>query len=152
MILSNISCEDFFWDLYPLLALNHSADEDPASADGILMALRAHRWNITHDIEQDLFELFNVFVTTWDEELTPLFGSRSYSLADIGDMSEVCCSFCAKSVFSCPYDDFHRSHPIVIAPKCSIRSRNWFVPGISIVRLVLVSWERSCIAEIVVSK
>ncbi|VDN02041.1 unnamed protein product [Thelazia callipaeda] len=42
------------------------------SASNLIDALLAHRWSIPPNTEQDLFELFNVFVTTWDEELAVL--------------------------------------------------------------------------------
>ncbi|PAV88167.1 hypothetical protein WR25_17772 [Diploscapter pachys] len=47
----------------------NNPEEATLSAVNIATALSQHRWNITIGSEQDLYELFNVFVTTWDDEL-----------------------------------------------------------------------------------
>ncbi|PAV88094.1 hypothetical protein WR25_09106 isoform D [Diploscapter pachys] len=47
----------------------NNPEEATLSAANIATALSQHRWNITIGSEQDLYELFNVFVTTWDDEL-----------------------------------------------------------------------------------
>ncbi|CAI5446530.1 unnamed protein product [Caenorhabditis angaria] len=39
------------------------------NAGSIVNALSAHGWNIKFGVEHDLYELFNVFVTTWEDEL-----------------------------------------------------------------------------------
>lgn len=39
------------------------------TAGPIVRSLSAHGWNITIGVEHDLYELFNVFVTTWEDEL-----------------------------------------------------------------------------------
>ncbi|VDK88678.1 unnamed protein product, partial [Onchocerca ochengi] len=50
----------------------NDATKEMCSASDVIDALLAHRWSIPSNTEQDLYELFNVFVTTWDEELAQL--------------------------------------------------------------------------------
>uniref|UniRef100_A0A1I7X874 Guanylate cyclase domain-containing protein n=1 Tax=Heterorhabditis bacteriophora TaxID=37862 RepID=A0A1I7X874_HETBA len=39
------------------------------NAGGVTSALSMHKWNIILGVEHDLYEMLNVFVTTWEEEL-----------------------------------------------------------------------------------
>lgn len=39
-------------------------------ASALIGTLVNRRWRIESNTEQDLYEMLNVFVTTWDEELT----------------------------------------------------------------------------------
>ncbi|VDK74507.1 unnamed protein product [Litomosoides sigmodontis] len=57
--------------------------KDICSAADVIDTLLAHGWSIPPNTEQDLYELFNVFVTTWDEELAGLRHSRESSLQEI---------------------------------------------------------------------
>ncbi|CAB3401632.1 unnamed protein product [Caenorhabditis bovis] len=51
--------------------LNGLNDENGGilNAQDVVQSLSSHGWNITFGVENDLYELFNVFVTTWEEEL-----------------------------------------------------------------------------------
>ncbi|CAJ0942146.1 unnamed protein product, partial [Mesorhabditis belari] len=60
-----------------VIALN-DAEEITVSAAPIASSLAGHKWNIVLGVEQDLHELLNVFVTTWEEELTRLRSKRLY--------------------------------------------------------------------------
>ncbi|VDM37852.1 unnamed protein product [Toxocara canis] len=61
---------------------------DPSSSAGsaanVIAALLAHRWTIPANSEQDVYELLNVFITTWDEELAMLKSERVFSLLKVG--------------------------------------------------------------------
>ncbi|VBB30373.1 unnamed protein product [Acanthocheilonema viteae] len=62
--------------------LNDTTKEICSAAD-VIDTLLAHRWSIPPNTEQDLYELFNVFVTTWDEELAELRHNRESPLQKI---------------------------------------------------------------------
>uniref|UniRef100_A0A8R1HKL4 Ubiquitin carboxyl-terminal hydrolase n=1 Tax=Caenorhabditis japonica TaxID=281687 RepID=A0A8R1HKL4_CAEJA len=53
-------------ELLGLLNLPHG---EVLTAHSIVRSLSSHGWNITIGVEHDLYELFNVFVTTWEDEL-----------------------------------------------------------------------------------
>ncbi|KAK0417546.1 hypothetical protein QR680_013074 [Steinernema hermaphroditum] len=69
-----------------LNGLNYSKTPT-ASATAVIEALTYHGWNIGLGREQDLYELFNVFVTTWDDELKCLRMVLRYSLSHVGGES-----------------------------------------------------------------
>ncbi|KAM3723239.1 Ubiquitin carboxyl-terminal hydrolase [Dirofilaria immitis] len=57
--------------------------KETCSASDLIDALLARKWWIPPNTEQDLYELFNVFVTTWDEELAESRHNRESSLEKI---------------------------------------------------------------------
>ncbi|CAI2349568.1 unnamed protein product [Caenorhabditis sp. 36 PRJEB53466] len=59
----------FVEQLAKLLTEMNGSHGGVLTAIPIVRALSAHGWNITIGVEHDLFELFNVFVTTWEDEL-----------------------------------------------------------------------------------
>uniref|UniRef100_A0A915Q4U9 ubiquitinyl hydrolase 1 n=1 Tax=Setaria digitata TaxID=48799 RepID=A0A915Q4U9_9BILA len=63
--------------------------KETCSASDVIDALLAHRWSIPPNTEQDLYELFNVFVTTWDEELATLRHNRESPLQKIIEVEQV---------------------------------------------------------------
>uniref|UniRef100_A0A1I7Y7I8 Ubiquitin carboxyl-terminal hydrolase n=1 Tax=Steinernema glaseri TaxID=37863 RepID=A0A1I7Y7I8_9BILA len=67
-----------------LNGLNYS-ERPTASAAGVIESLTCYGWNIGMGRQQDLYELFNVFVSTWDDELKGLRRSLRYSLSSVGD-------------------------------------------------------------------
>ncbi|EFO83599.1 hypothetical protein CRE_02994 [Caenorhabditis remanei] len=52
-----------------LLSLLNESTGGTLTAQLIVDSLKSHGWNITVGVEHDLYELFNVFVTTWEDEL-----------------------------------------------------------------------------------
>uniref|UniRef100_A0A0N5APM8 ubiquitinyl hydrolase 1 n=1 Tax=Syphacia muris TaxID=451379 RepID=A0A0N5APM8_9BILA len=63
--------------------LNDPNTESCSAAD-VIMALLGHRWTIPANVEQDLFELFDVVVTTWDEELATVKQDKGlFLLSDV---------------------------------------------------------------------
>ncbi|CCD73027.1 Ubiquitin carboxyl-terminal hydrolase [Caenorhabditis elegans] len=52
-----------------LLHLLNEPTGSTLTAQSIVESLKAHGWSITVGVEHDLYELFNVFVTTWEDEL-----------------------------------------------------------------------------------
>uniref|UniRef100_A0A0R3RTY8 ubiquitinyl hydrolase 1 n=1 Tax=Elaeophora elaphi TaxID=1147741 RepID=A0A0R3RTY8_9BILA len=64
----------------------NDATQETCSASDVINALLAHRWSIPPNTEQDLYELFNVFVTTWDEELAQLRHKRESPLQKITEI------------------------------------------------------------------
>ncbi|PIC40766.1 hypothetical protein B9Z55_008400 [Caenorhabditis nigoni] len=52
-----------------LLTLLNESHGGILTAHGIVESLKENGWNITIGVEQDLYELFDVFVDTWEEEL-----------------------------------------------------------------------------------
>ncbi|VIO92120.1 Ubiquitin carboxyl-terminal hydrolase family protein [Brugia malayi] len=66
----------------------NDATKTTCSASDVIDALLAHRWSIPPNTEQDLYELFNVFVTTWDEELAELRYSRASPLQKIIEIEQ----------------------------------------------------------------
>ncbi|EJD75036.1 hypothetical protein LOAG_17746 [Loa loa] len=62
--------------------------KETCSASDVIDALLAHRWSIPPNTEQDLYELFNVFVTTWDEELAELRHIRESPLQKIVEIEQ----------------------------------------------------------------
>uniref|UniRef100_A0A1I8EQ05 ubiquitinyl hydrolase 1 n=1 Tax=Wuchereria bancrofti TaxID=6293 RepID=A0A1I8EQ05_WUCBA len=66
----------------------NDATKVTCSASDVIDALLAHRWSIPPNTEQDLYELFNVFVTTWDEELAELKHSRESALQKIIEIEQ----------------------------------------------------------------
>ncbi|KAM3723240.1 Ubiquitin carboxyl-terminal hydrolase [Dirofilaria immitis] len=63
--------------------------KETCSASDLIDALLARKWWIPPNTEQDLYELFNVFVTTWDEELAESRHNRESSLEKIIEISAV---------------------------------------------------------------
>ncbi|CAG9531548.1 unnamed protein product [Cercopithifilaria johnstoni] len=61
----------------------NDATKEICSAADVIDTLLAHRWSIPPNTEQDLYELFNVFVTTWDEELAELRHNRESLLQKV---------------------------------------------------------------------
>uniref|UniRef100_A0A1I7UXD2 Ubiquitin carboxyl-terminal hydrolase n=1 Tax=Caenorhabditis tropicalis TaxID=1561998 RepID=A0A1I7UXD2_9PELO len=59
----------FVHHLGNLLGLLTEPATQTLHAQLIVESLAAHGWNITVGVEHDLYELFNVFVTTWEDEL-----------------------------------------------------------------------------------
>ncbi|GMT18312.1 hypothetical protein PFISCL1PPCAC_9609, partial [Pristionchus fissidentatus] len=91
--LRRMHCDDdqtkFVQELRKLVLELDAVDGDTLSAFDVSQALRAHGWSIGHGTEQDLHELFNVFMTTWDEELAWMIERRmSTGLLDVREMSE----------------------------------------------------------------
>uniref|UniRef100_A0A914VBX2 USP domain-containing protein n=1 Tax=Plectus sambesii TaxID=2011161 RepID=A0A914VBX2_9BILA len=80
-----------------LLKLN-DASLGTYSAANLIEALLSRKWLIAANSEQDLYELFNVFVTTWDEDLAVRASSfRTVSLLAIPTMVRLC-SLCGRAV------------------------------------------------------
>uniref|UniRef100_A0A0N4ZUZ9 ubiquitinyl hydrolase 1 n=1 Tax=Parastrongyloides trichosuri TaxID=131310 RepID=A0A0N4ZUZ9_PARTI len=59
-----------------LLEMQES-EVDNLSAKDIVSALIFHRWNVTIGLEEDLFELLNVFCTTFEEEINSILNSNN---------------------------------------------------------------------------
>uniref|UniRef100_A0A0M3IMV4 ubiquitinyl hydrolase 1 n=1 Tax=Ascaris lumbricoides TaxID=6252 RepID=A0A0M3IMV4_ASCLU len=69
-----------------MLQLNEPSTGISSAAD-VIAALLAHRWTIPPNSEQDVYELLNVLITTWDEELATLRSQRVFSLLKVGNSS-----------------------------------------------------------------
>ncbi|GMS88221.1 hypothetical protein PENTCL1PPCAC_10396 [Pristionchus entomophagus] len=79
----------FLKELKKLVLDLDAVNDETLSAHDVSEALRSHGWNIGHGVEQDLHELFNVFSTTWEEELGWTIERRmSTGLLDVREMSE----------------------------------------------------------------
>ncbi|CAI4222291.1 unnamed protein product [Auanema sp. JU1783] len=59
----------FLDELKDLIIKLNTRSQFTFNAGGISSALMKHKWNIAFGAEHDLYELFNVFVSTWEKEL-----------------------------------------------------------------------------------
>lgn len=78
--LSESNCPKFLCALKETISKLNDSSTICCSAADVIKSLLEHRWSIPANSEQDLFELFNVFVTTWEEEFATLRSARTFSL------------------------------------------------------------------------
>ncbi len=70
--------------------MNEGGEEGGTStAEPVIEALLRKRWRINARQEHDLYELFNVFVTTWDEEIHRIAGALDRHHAGLNCLVEV---------------------------------------------------------------
>uniref|UniRef100_A0A913HWJ2 ubiquitinyl hydrolase 1 n=1 Tax=Strongyloides stercoralis TaxID=6248 RepID=A0A913HWJ2_STRER len=67
----------FIKSLRKILIEMQGCDNDNLSASEVISALSFHRWNISIGFEQDLFELLNIFYTTFEEEINAIANSTN---------------------------------------------------------------------------
>uniref|UniRef100_A0A0K0F759 ubiquitinyl hydrolase 1 n=1 Tax=Strongyloides venezuelensis TaxID=75913 RepID=A0A0K0F759_STRVS len=67
----------FIKSLKEILIKMQECDNDNLSASEVISALSFHRWNLSIGSEQDLFELLNVFYTTFEEEINTIANSTN---------------------------------------------------------------------------
>ncbi|GMR39891.1 hypothetical protein PMAYCL1PPCAC_10086 [Pristionchus mayeri] len=124
----------FLKELKKLVLDLDAVHDETLSAHDVSEALRSHGWTIGHGVEQDLHELFNVFATTWEEELGWTIERRmSTGLLEIREMSEetrsreelamerCCAAVKLQSVLRAPSQGFLAERIKCAVPECTYK-------------------------------